>query len=99
MYAKIKNNEVITFPYGFDELQKDNPYTRFTGIIIIPDIFQHTEEKLLKGYDLVEVKMSEEPKNLSPIHVATLNDKPTLNEKGEWELGWTVSIDRSKINK
>jgi hypothetical protein len=91
MYAKIKNNEVVTFPYGFDELQADNPHTRFTGVIIIPDLFDLTEEKILKGYDLAEVKQIEKP-HTTPFQEATLNDKPTLNDNGEWELGWTVKF-------
>jgi hypothetical protein len=93
MYAKVKNNELVKFPYGFSDLQTDNPHSIFSGVLILLDLFNETEEKLLKGYDLVEVKQLPTPKEYNfQLQKATLNDQPTLNENGEWELGWTISF-------
>lgn len=87
MLAKIKDNAVVTFPYGYDNLQAENPYTRFTGNIDLMELFPQTEEALLRGYTLVQVTVKDKPQTL-PREEAVLDDAPTL-EDGQWVLNWT----------
>jgi hypothetical protein len=90
MFAKIKNNAVVTFPYGYDNLQSENPHTRLTGNIDLMALFPQTEEALLRGHELVQVITEEKP-TLYPMQEAVLATKPTLKD-GRWVLEWQVSF-------
>lgn len=91
MFAKIKDNEIIQFPYGYDDLQADNPYTRFTGIIDLKEIFDNSELSVIHGYELVEVTIEKKPDILEPIEIAILSDIPT-KEDNKWMLRWSVEF-------
>jgi hypothetical protein len=90
MLAKIKDNVVVTFPYGYDNLQSENPHTRFTGNIDLMELFPQTEEALLRGHELVQVTAEDKPAT-HPIEQAVLATTPTL-ENGNWVLKWAVSF-------
>ena len=90
MLAKIKDTEIVIFPYGYDDLQAENPYTKFTGNIDLLEIFPQTEEALLRGYELVQVITKDKP-NILPIQEATLAQFPTW-EDGVLVLDWEVSF-------
>jgi hypothetical protein len=91
MFAKIKDNAVVTFPYGYDDLQRENPHTRFTGSIDLMELFPQTEEALLRGYELVNVTTAEKPQVLPFVQEAVLATTPTL-EDGAWVLKWVISF-------
>lgn len=88
MFAKIKDTAIITFPYGFDDLQSENPHTRFTGNIDLMELFPQTEEATLRGYELVPVTVQEEPRT-RPFQEAVLAQLPTWKD-GSLVLEWTV---------
>ena len=90
MFAKVKNNEVLKFPYGYDEFQQDNPYTLLSGEINLMELFPKTEEALLNGCELVNVKTMDKP-TTHPLQEAVLADVPVFQD-GEWVLLWSVSI-------
>jgi hypothetical protein len=90
MLAKIKDNVVVVFPYGYDDLQAENPHTRFTGNLDLMELFPQTEEALLRGHELVRVGVEEKPV-IHSFEEATLADLPTL-ENGNWVLKWGVSF-------
>lgn len=90
MLAKTKNNAVVTFPYGYDNLQAENPHTRFTGNIDLMELFPQTEEALLRGHELVQVITEEKP-TVHPMQEAVLATTPTLKD-GQWLLEWQVSF-------
>jgi hypothetical protein len=91
MFAKIKDNAVVTFPYGYDNLQAENPHTRFTGNIDLMELFPQTEEALLRGHELVQVTIDEKPQVLPSVQEAVLATTPTLKD-GRWVLEWQVSF-------
>lgn len=102
MLAKIKNNELIKYPYGYDDLQKDNPYTKFTGVLDLVSLFKESEEHTLKEYNLVEVIVEEKPTTilfpgtsnstpLTPFHIVTLSDIP-VKEGDKWVLKWNIEF-------
>jgi hypothetical protein len=102
MFAKIKDDVLIKYPYGYDDLQEDNPHTRFTGVIDLVNLFKESEEHTLKGYDLVEIVVEDKPTTtpfpglgdpmpLTPFHVVTLSDTP-VKEGDKWMLKWNVEF-------
>jgi hypothetical protein len=90
MFAKIKDNVLIKYPYGFDELQQDNPYTRFTGDIDLKSIFMESDEHILNKYNLVDVFIDTKP-DLMPFHIAILSDTP-VKEGDKWVLKWSIEF-------
>ena len=94
MFAKIKDNAVVTFPYGYDDLQAENAHTLFTGNIDLMEIFPQTEEALLHGHELVQVVVEDEPIT-SPIEEAVLATMPILKD-GQWVLEWAVQFKAPK---
>lgn len=91
-YAKIKDGEVVTFPYAFDELHADNPGQTFTGEINIMDLFMQSEQPSL-GYEIVEVEYVHdfEKPSVAPFMIAYRPDKPTLSG-GKWTYGWETRM-------
>jgi hypothetical protein len=55
MYAKIKDDAVVKFPYGVNELKIDNPYTNYNIDVDVFSMFQSTEQAKLHGFELVRV--------------------------------------------
>lgn len=89
MFAKIKDNQIIQFPYGYDDLQADNPFTLFNGVIDLKEIFDQSELALFHGYELVEVEIDDVPSIFKEIQKASLSNLPVL-ENGRWVLKWIV---------
>lgn len=88
MYAKIKSNQIIKFPYGFADLQQDNPYTNYGDNTDLLTIFPATEEALLRGCELVEVTVAECPEYNTITHRAEL--EPPILTNGTWVQQWKV---------
>ena len=88
MYAKVKNEQLQQYPYGYTELQADNPYTNFNGADVY-HAFQGTEANLA-GHTLENVVTEQRPEINERTHKATLASSPVL-EDGQWVLKWSVS--------
>ena len=56
MYAKIKDNTVVQYPYGLDNLYVENPHTNFGIVENLVATFATTENGV-DGHTLVEVKL------------------------------------------
>lgn len=93
MYAKVKDGVIVTFPYGYDQLQDDNPDKHFIGNIVIRDIFNESEAAE-QGYELVGVEFPIKP-NVTDFEVAELANKPVF-EDGRWVINW-VTTNKSDI--
>ena len=89
MFAKIKNNEVVQFPYGIDELKKDNPHTKYDNAIDIPSIFETTEAATVHGQQLVGVAVAEVPNFNDKTQRIEISDTPVIQD-GVWSLNWNV---------
>jgi hypothetical protein len=59
LYVKVKKETLIQYPYGYAELQADNPYTNFNGLDLYP-AFQGTEVNL-SGHTLETVFTEDAP--------------------------------------
>lgn len=88
MFAEVKNNAVVTFPYDYDTLVKVNPYTRFPADTGLFEMYSGTEANL-SGCSLVQVETAPMPSFNAATEEAVLNAVPT-NQSGSWVLGWTV---------
>lgn len=87
MYAKIKDNQLVQYPYGYAELKADNPHTNFNGADVY-QAFQGTETNLA-GYTLKPVVTQEHPQIDERTQKALLGETPVLVD-GQWLLKWSV---------
>jgi hypothetical protein len=88
MFAEIKNNVVLTFPYNYDALVKANPYTNFPANTDLLDLYVGTEANQ-DGCTLEQVKTAVQPTFDVATQELVVND--TLDYKdGAWLLGWVV---------
>lgn len=89
-YAKVKNDQVVKYPYGFLELQEDNPFTNFNGNGDVAYWFPLTETAIKGGYTLVQVADESIPNYDYQTQTCVKESVPKL-VNGTWTLGWTVT--------
>lgn len=76
-YAKIKNEKVIEFPYTFDSLKRDNPYTNYDLSQDLIYLFS-TTESAGEGFELVSVEYETQPNHDSLTQKASYGEFPIL---------------------
>jgi hypothetical protein len=90
MYAEISNSQqLIVYPYNYDTLCEDNPYTNFPSNTDLLTLYSGTTANL-NGDTLVEVVIAPQPAYDVAHQNCTQNENPTL-VNGVWTLGWTVT--------
>lgn len=97
MYAKIKNKQVIKYPYTYDDLKAENPHTIFSGNDLV-DLFSKTNEGLA-GHELVEVL--EAKVDYNTMTQSIVEETPNLIN-GAWYQDWSIvelSADDIAVNK
>lgn len=87
MYAKIKDNVVIKYPYGFVELQEDNVYTNFNGLDIF-NAFLGTNENV-EGCTLEPVHIQDKPEIETRTQKLVQSDVPSYLD-GKWTLCYAI---------
>ena len=90
IHAKVKNSTLIQYPYGFSELQSENPYTNFGSNTDVAFWYPKTEDAINNGYALAEVIISDVPQINPETQTCSQNTTPTLINN-VWTLEWTVS--------
>lgn len=91
MYAKVKNGQIIKYPYGYTELRADNPYTNFNGIELFY-AFQGTEENLA-GNTLEQIVNDNVPSYDSRTQRLVAADIPVF-ENNQWVIKFQI-IDKT----
>lgn len=89
MYAKQKNGLILKYPYLFQDLQIENPYTLFDGRFSLIEWYLKTEDAINTGAEIVEVVDAPPPK----IDFYQFNmEKNTIPEliNNVWQLNWIV---------
>lgn len=86
MFAKIKDDVVVTFPYGIDELKIDNPHTKYPDNIDIMDIFHTTESSTIHGCELAIVLQDDAPAINVTTHKLRPSQTPVFSN-GSWVVG------------
>jgi hypothetical protein len=87
MYAKIRDNEIIKYPYNYDDLQKDNPYTNFNGLDLY-NAFQSTEQNN-NGFNLIEIKQEQIPFFDSKTQKISFSENPIF-DGNDWIINCVV---------
>lgn len=88
MYAEVKDNQVVTWPYDYDNLVKQNPNTSFASDIGFIAMYTGTEANLA-GNSLVKVAELPQPQYNQATQMVVHEDEPALVD-GEWVLGWKI---------
>lgn len=87
MYAKVKNDVVLLYPYSMAELQAENPHTAF-GSNEVPELYAKTKDAE-SGAKIVFVEHQSKPNFDGNKQTATLSTTPSL-VGGKWVLTWQI---------
>lgn len=88
MYAEVKDGAVVTWPYDYDTLCKNNPSTAFPANKHLLELYNGTEANLA-GNLLVKVVEQPQPVYDAKTQTVVQNAQPVMFGE-EWVLGWTV---------
>lgn len=88
MFAKVKDNICLMYPYTDVELKQDNPYTQYATPINLVEIFSLTEQATLHGCELVEVKMAEQP--AYDDRTEKLLENQPIKDGDEWVVTFAI---------
>lgn len=95
MFAKIRNNQVVEFPYNWDQLLVENPSTVFDKRFSLIDWYAKTEAAQ-DGSELVEV-VRESPMPSIDWATETADRSETPQLVGDtWKLLW---VKRNKTEE
>jgi hypothetical protein len=87
MYVKIKNGQVVQYPYGYAELQADNPYTNFNGLELY-QAFQGTEAN--NSGETLEVVVDEATPSYDEHTQKLITASGPVLENGQWVIKFQV---------
>jgi len=87
MYAKVKMDAIVQFPYSMDDLQAENPYTNFDAQKSIEELYAVTEDAINTGCTIVFVSIEDNMHSFDPLKKAVRDDLPTLIESN-WIWKW-----------
>ena len=88
MFAKVKNTELVKYPYTVLDLQEENPFTNYGYNPNLIELFPQTEEALNNGYSIVEVEVL--PKLIVTRLQKLVQDIPKRQTNGNWQVGWII---------
>jgi hypothetical protein len=88
-YAKVQGNTLISYPYDFNSLLADNPYTNYGLNNDFVSIFPNTESAIANGYTLVAVTQLAQPTYDPATQICAPNVQPSLTN-GVWGLDWRI---------
>lgn len=101
-YAKIKNGNIVQYPYGMKQLEEDNPHTIYHSSDIA-EIYPTTIDGSKNGFYLVPVQATERP--VTTPYEKTYEELPCQDSNGDWRQVWSViklsdeEIESIKIEK
>lgn len=90
MFAKIKGETVVVYPYTREVWQSENPHTYFTQDRSLIDCYEGTEDQVETGCRVVAVKQEGVP-YCPPNKNVSKNTTPHRNDDGDFVLGYTLS--------
>lgn len=83
------DNQIVTYPYTFADLQQENPYSNFGENQDVGYWFPKTDAALEKGYQLLPVFESPQPE-YDPLTQYLTSGSPVYIE-GQWYTSWVVN--------
>lgn len=90
VYAEVKGDQLVRFPYTQGSLMEENPFTNYGPDPDLAAVFPSTETAIKNGYALAEVTYAAEP-SYDPATQVCAQDTEPKKIGGVWTLGWTVS--------
>lgn len=88
-YAKVNDvSGLLKYPYTYQDLQNENPYTNFGDSDNIIELYSKTEDSVNSGNYLTEVVVSDLPE-LSKNSYANLAANP-IKKNGLWVLEYLI---------
>ena len=88
MFAKIKNGQVVQYPYGWSEFVADNNNTNYGSNYDILALFP-TTNVAQEGFECVEVSVPTPPQIDSKTQRLEQSSQPSLVD-GQWVIAWSV---------
>lgn len=86
-YAKVLGTQCVEYPYGFAQLQEDNPYTNYGSNVDVAYWFPQTEAAA-QGYALVVVVPTQQPEY---DHITQgIRELTPVDTDGVWHQVWEV---------
>lgn len=88
MYAKVSGQSVLKYPYTFEDLQAENPYTKFPDSVDLAALYEGTEDQIATGARIVAVQTA-------PVPVCDANRQRLVPHTlpAEYAGIWTISCD------
>ena len=86
-YAIIKDNQLITYPYWFEQFQLDNPYTNYGDNKDFVALFPNTEIGA-QGYELVSVANVGKP---TVTFAQNLDEGTPVLVNNIWTQVWNIT--------
>jgi len=90
MFAKIKNNQIVKFPYDINDLQLENPYTYYGANFDFIETYNKTEDAINNQYELVEVVPDTIPSYDNTKQMIQYDKNNVVLENGKWIIKWIV---------
>jgi hypothetical protein len=90
LYAQVHETTLVLYPYGFTQLQEQNPYTNYGDNTDVAYWFPQTETAITTGDTLAEVIIAPQPTYDVNHQNCILNANPVLAD-GVWTVEWTIS--------
>lgn len=86
MFAKVKGDVCLQFPYTDTDLKLDNPYTKYPANFDLAAVFPTTEQATVHGCSLVSVAFANKPQ-INPRTQRVVEQAPAL-VGGVWTVQW-----------
>jgi hypothetical protein len=90
LYAQVHETTLVLYPYGFTQLQEQNPYTNYGSNQDVAYWFPQTETAITTGDTLAEVIIASQPTYDTNHQNCIQNTNPVLVD-GVWTVEWTIS--------
>jgi hypothetical protein len=89
VYAQIKDNVIVKFPYTLGDLIEENPFSKFPEDTDVALLFPDTVLALENGLELVEVEFQSEPQFDAKVEKIQRAAQPSL-VNGKWIYPYQV---------
>ena len=97
MYAKVHKNTVLVYPYTWENLKSENPFTAYDNRFTISEWYSKTEEALVGDKNIVEVLEKDPPDYDSATQKIEKNAQP-ISIFNNWYITWEIiSLSKEEI--
>lgn len=95
-FAKVKDDQIIQYPYTYYDLCTENPSTRYDSRRTVPEWYALSDEAVESGSQVVDVVLAPSPEYDDATYYAVQKNAPELVE-GVWVLGWDI-VERPPVS-